>query len=119
MLAFKLSFVPVLLTIASWFGIPHQVGQVSAHVDVLLGRHEILTLGLPPPWLPHYRDLLQKRYGVTIRPIAAGMIMPSQLGYAIGYNSVSVPAIQQKLGEKIVTQVRTEAESRWMRLNQR
>ena len=109
MLVLKLSFVAVLLTIASWFGIPYKVCQLSAQVDLLLGHYEILTLGNQPPWQATYRDALQRRYGVTVRQITGC------LGYTIGYNSVSVPAIQQKLGESLVMQVRTEAESRWLR----
>lgn len=84
-------------------------GQLVARLDVARGRYVILTLGLPARWLPEYTRLLRKRYGIEHGVVAGCIVDEALLGYAYGYNAVSMDAANRKFGHDIFKEARAEA----------
>jgi hypothetical protein len=88
-------------------------GRIVARCDLIRGHNEVLTLGLPPGWLPECARLLRERYGIMMRPIAGCAVSDTLIDYADGYNTVSVTSANRKFGRDVLRECTSEARRVW------
>jgi len=115
----------VLLIILAFFAVetisvtlwPRYVDPVMARLvarrDIAVGRYRMLELGLPPPWLPKYEQLLAQRYGIGSQRVAGCIVTPSQLAYVESYNEAVEAALNRKYGRDVFDECYHDALGAW------
>jgi len=88
-------------------------GRITAHYDIQHGRYRVLGYGLPMPSRAEYVRLLRERYGVEYQAVAGCIVSTSLMSYVARYNSVSIPAANQKFGHDIFEATYQEAKANW------
>jgi hypothetical protein len=88
-------------------------GRVAARFDIMRGRYEILSVGLPVVWRPESARLLRERYGIEEQVVAGCIVSPSLLAYVEGYNRVSMNAANRKFGHDVFQENVREASRNW------
>jgi hypothetical protein len=88
-------------------------GWTEARIDLSRGHYRVLGYGLPVAWRGEYVSILQRRYGVELRAVAACTPSSATIQYADTYDKVSIAAIQRKFGRDALDNAEREAKSDW------
>ncbi len=89
----------------------------EARDDLRNGTPRFLTYGYPGPATDLYAELLERRLGVALVPIAGCMVDDDIVDRAAGNNDVVIADLERRYGEGILGGIRDEAERRYAEEN--
>jgi len=107
--------VAVIFAVVGWWLLAYPRGMLGASFDNARGHYEIQVFGKPPPWESELARLLQTRYGVEIKSVAACIVTDQLVNYIEGYNAVSRSRIETRLGKDVFAECAREARTTWER----
>jgi len=124
-----LLLILVMLTAAPCAGIPPEAmggeylrpafeqGREDAKEDVMNGKLVYYIFGAPAPWDHLLAEMLRNEYSIMLR---SGGCNPGSEHFqrAEGYNTISVPAIEEKYGS-VLRELSKKAEEEWANRNSR
>jgi hypothetical protein len=102
-----------VLIMMGWLWAAPVRGRLAAHYDVARGHYRELTYGLPVEWMPEYRELLKKRYGVDSIAVTGCTVSPGLISYVAGYNSVSTAVVNKRFGHDVFSECARDAQTNW------
>ena len=95
-----------------------RVGWAVAHFDVWGSDYRFKVLGLPEPWDREATRVFAEKYGIKRDRIAFCTVSEWDLGYAEGYNNVSIPAIKAKYSSGVYADAMKESVKLYLQTHQ-
>jgi len=94
----------------------HQKGRIEATQDIKHNVYTVKGYGLPffndyswPSREEIYQSILKEKYNITIKLIGGCVVDNKTRDYIIGYDDVSIAAIESRWGKGILDSVREQA----------
>lgn len=87
----------------------YRAGRAEAERDLREDHLAVEEFGLPPPGVFLYGKMLQARYHVEIRRVAGCLVDEQIVAHAKGYNEISRPEIERRLGKDFWESAKKEA----------
>jgi hypothetical protein len=105
----SMGIVYAFLAVLAWYISAYPRGMLVACFDQARGHYEIQATGLPAPWRGETARLLQTRYGVELRTVAACLVPLDVEMYVSGYSAVSEPHMLAHFGKNVLAECKEEA----------
>ena len=86
-------------------------GHQEAVADIAHGKLGVVSYGLPAHWVPEYREVLQRDYGIEYRAIAGCVVSDGILKYAAAYNKVMEARIIAQYGAHVFDDAERKSEA--------